>query len=56
DRIFRRRERPYTISQMRQAIEEEWRVLQQADIARIIATMPDRIQAVIAAKGGSTHY
>lgn len=47
---------PQTLSQLRDAALTAWRDLSQVDIKNVIQSMPDRIQAVIRARGGNTQY
>jgi hypothetical protein len=55
-RIFRRVPRPTTIPDMRQAIAEEWADISDDRVIAIVESMPERVQAVIAANGGHTRY
>ncbi|CAH2087783.1 unnamed protein product [Euphydryas editha] len=47
---------PQTLSQLRDAALTAWRDLSQLDIKNVIQSMPDRMQAVIRARGGNTRY
>lgn len=49
-------ERPSTIPTMEDAIWSEWANIDQASIQAIVDTMPARIEAVLSACGGHTHY
>ena len=54
--IFNRQPRPHRREEMNTAAMEEWENLDQRVITSFIESMPRRIDAVIAANGGSTHY
>ena len=54
EQIAQRRNKPHTEEQMQQAIQEEWDKITQEDLYRLIASIRQRIQDVIAAKGGIT--
>ena len=38
------------------ALNEEWKLIPMNKINALINSMPRRLQAVIKAKGGTTHY
>lgn len=48
--------RPDTLNQLRSAALVAWDSIQQVDIRNIIQSMPERMQAVIRARGGNTRY
>ena len=54
--IFNRQLGPHRREEMNTAAMEEWENLDQRVITSFIESMPRRIDAVIAANGGSTHY
>ena len=57
DRRVRRRDpEPATVRQLRQALQEEWDRITQAEIRQLIDSMHRRIQAVCDARGGHTRY
>ncbi|ORZ27214.1 hypothetical protein BCR41DRAFT_151536 [Lobosporangium transversale] len=56
NRLNKRPRRPTSKEEMIAAFQEEWDKLTPDVIKRIINTMPKRIDAVLAAKGGSTKY
>ncbi len=56
ERINKLRPKPYTRKQIEEAIQKEWDSLKPVDIEALIDSMPARIQAVLAANGGSTRY
>lgn len=47
---------PLTLNQLQEALLEEWELIPQQDISHLILGMPRRIQAIIRARGGNTHY
>jgi hypothetical protein len=47
---------PYTDEEVRRYVEEEWEKLVEGDFLKYIDEMLERIQAVIAARGGQTKY
>jgi len=47
---------PTTIPKLIKAIRDAWEKLPISDIDKHIKTMPDRVQAVLAAKGGHTRF
>ena len=55
-RIQRRSPHPTTNPVLQQAIHEEWEAITSAEIASMVDSMPLRIQAVLAARGGHTEY
>lgn len=56
ERINRRRPRPATLETMRVAIQEEWDAISPTEIDSYISSMPRRVQAVIAMRGGHINY
>jgi transposase len=55
-RISARRHHIKTESEMRAALQEEWDRLKPNLLYKLVASMPNRIKEVIAAKGGATSY
>ena len=51
-----RRHIPDTIQNLRAAVQEEWALIPQEDIAKLIQSMPDRIREVLEVRGRNTHY
>ncbi|KAJ4447392.1 hypothetical protein ANN_09398 [Periplaneta americana] len=47
---------PQTLGDLRGALQEEWDNIDQIDIITLIKTMPERMAAVIKARGGHTGY
>jgi transposase len=47
---------PTSIYELQQRIEVEWKRTPVEDCSDLVASMPDRIRAVLRAKGGSTKY
>jgi transposase len=45
---------PRTVQQMRQALYTEWKAIPQSKLQALVESMPDRIKAVIKAKGRHT--
>lgn len=54
--IRSRRGELYNLANLRQAIREEWQNINQQVVTTIIDSMPSRLQAVIAARGGHTRF
>jgi len=48
--------RPKNHQDLERILEEEWRKIRPLDIHNLINSMPRRVAAVIAAKGGHTKY
>jgi len=55
-RIHSRTPRPQTNDLMRQAIQEEWDNISIQDLELLLHSMPERVQAVLAANGGHTRF
>jgi len=55
-KIGLRKRRPTSIHDLLEVVKEEWNKIPPDLCRRLIETMPDRIQKVIKAKGGSTRY
>ena len=47
---------PKNLRELESRLAEEWKKISAIEIQKLIATMPDRIQAVHANKGGHTKY
>ena len=48
--------KPKNLRELESRLVEEWKKISAIEIQKLIATMPDRIQAVLANKGGHTKY
>jgi DDE superfamily endonuclease len=55
-RIYQRQPRPTKYAELIEAIREEWDALEPDDYVEFILSMPERVQAVLAANGGQTKY
>jgi transposase len=55
-RVYQRQPRPTKYAELVQAIREEWDALEPDDYVEFILSMPERVQAVLAANGGQTKY
>ena len=55
-RLQTRQNVPNNVSELRQALTEEWQAIPRERIRRVICSMRRRIQAVIDADGGHTRY
>lgn len=55
-RVRRRPNVPQTIQQLTQALVEEWEIIPQEDLRRLVRSMPRRCQEVIRVGGGHTRY
>lgn len=47
---------PQSLQELRRVINNEWNAITQDEIERLIRSMPDRMNEVIRAQGGHTHY
>lgn len=47
---------PQTVAELKIALTEEWERLPQENVVTLIQSMPNRINAVIRARGGNTEY
>ena len=54
--VRRRNPRPMKKAELIAALKEEWEKLDISQVQNLIRSMPDRLRAVIAAKGGSIGY
>jgi hypothetical protein len=48
--------RPRNVDDLREALLEEWEKIDQESINQLIESMPDHVEAVLQARGGSTRY
>ena len=55
-RLHNRQKQPQTLQELEDALLEEWRIIPQETIRRLIRSMSRRWQAVIPARGGNTRY
>lgn len=55
-RIRSRPRLPTSVEELKRAVLEAWDSLTVEDINKFVGSMPNRVQAVLAAKGGNTHY
>ena len=55
-RVRARTPPPQSHAELRQALIEEWHLIPQWRINRLITSMPRRVRALIAARGGHTRY
>jgi len=51
-----RERNPRTLEGLRPVLQEAWEDIAMDDIRECIRSMPDRLEAVIAADGGHTRY
>ena len=54
--IRKRKRQPRNRKELIEALQEEWKKLDMEKVGALIDSMPRRLQAVIDANGGSTHY
>ena len=54
--IGQRERRPTSIHELWNMVLEEWELIPQSMIDNLYATMPERVEAVLRAKGGNTRY
>ncbi|KAJ1299994.1 hypothetical protein OPQ81_003841 [Rhizoctonia solani] len=47
---------PHNVAKLWEALQEEWECINPAFIMKLYESMPDRVDALIAAKGGNTPY
>ena len=55
-RVQKRPRQPQTLRELREALLEEWNHIPQDVIRKLVESMRDRCEAVIAANGGVTRY
>lgn len=55
-RVRERKPAPQTVPELRIALTEEWERLPQENIVNLIRSLPNRMNAVIRARGGNTKY
>ncbi|CAB5384966.1 unnamed protein product [Rhizophagus irregularis] len=56
DNIQARKTFPRTVGELKVALSEEWENLDCSIFEEVVASMPQRINAVLEARGGPTHY
>ena len=56
DNIQSRKAFPRTVSELKVALSEEWENLDCSIFEEVVASMPQRINAVLEARGGPTNY
>jgi len=56
DKLNKRRPHPANMQQMSEAVVQEWQQIPEEDILALVDSMPERIEAVIAAGGGHTRW
>ncbi len=54
--VARRPHPPTTVEELKQAIHEAWDQLDIRNVNKYIGTMPERVSAVLAAKGRNTKF
>ena len=55
-RIRSRKHFSRTLPNLQKAVREEWVRITEAEVREVIDTMPERVKAVIEAKGGHIKY
>ena len=55
-KIRARKVKAKSVADLKRMLLEEWETMDQSFIQQLVNSMPDRIEAVIAARGGSTHF
>jgi transposase len=55
-RLRSRLQRPTSLSALATALQEEWAAIPPEMFRRLVESLPDRVRAVIKAKGGPTRY
>lgn len=55
-RLQARVHRPTTLRELEMALQEEWESIPQEYIARVIRSMPRRLNEIVRARGGVTRY
>lgn len=56
DAVQRRRNRPRNIEEMIVVLHEEWDVIRDDFLTRLYSSLPERLRAVITARGGHTKW
>jgi transposase len=54
--IRKRKTKPTNLTQLKRLVKVSWKAIPKSLIENLVDSMPDRIQAVIAAEGGPTRY
>ena len=54
--VRQRQPPPHTLDQLRQMLQQEWRVIPRNNVRNLIEAMPMRCRAVLASRGGHTRY
>lgn len=54
--LRQRQQRPTTVQELGAALQQEWNNLDQNDLGRLVRSMPRRIRACLANRGGFTRY
>jgi hypothetical protein len=55
-RVRQHRSSPQTLQDLRNVLIEEWDNISQEEVTNLISSMPQRLEAVIRARGGNTRY
>ena len=56
DNIQSRKDFPRNLNELKSALKEEWENLDCSHFEAVVASMPQRIKAVLEANGGPTKY
>jgi hypothetical protein len=56
NRLSKRRKKPSNVPQLERMVQKVWKAIPKSMIENLVDSMPDRVNAVIAAEGGPTKY
>ena len=54
--IYKQKKKPSNLTELEKCVKKEWKAIPKRLIENLVDSMPERIQAVIAAEGGATKY
>jgi transposase len=55
-RLHKQRKKPSNVAQLERMVQKIWKAIPNSTIEKLVDSMPDRVNAVIAAEGGPTKY
>ena len=55
-RLRKRKKKPSNLTELERQVKSEWKAVPKEFIENLVDSMPERVQAVIAANGGPTKY
>ena len=55
-RLHKQHKKPSNVAQLERMVQKIWKAIPNSAIEKLVDSMPDRVNAVIAAEGGPTKY